>query len=464
MVRPRVLVAEDEEALRDSLSRILAGRFEVVTAQDGRRALDLGLAADFDVVVSDVGVPGLDGVALLRELKRAKPDLEVVLVAANGEVHRAVEAMKEGAYDYLREPFEPDEALLTVVRAAERKSLREQARALTTLRGSSGKLDRLVGKSAAMQHAFESLVRASASDAPVLITGERGSGKELAARAVHASSARSAGPFVSVRCGAVPEHLLESELFGHARGAFIGAETDRRGLFEEAHGGTLYLDEIGALPPFVQVKLCQALDRHAIRRLGEDVDHEVRTRVVAATDEDLAPAIAAGSFRGDLFYRLCVLPIRLPPLRERMGDIPALARALLERLAGEYGLSVEGFTQDAMAAMLRYLWPGNVGELENAIERALIVTDGARIPLEALPEQVAFGASVQPPDAELGCLAYRAALDAARDRASHQYLAALMRRHEGSVTRAAETAGVERETLHRLLKRHGLRSDDFRRR
>ncbi|MBK8998938.1 MAG: sigma-54-dependent Fis family transcriptional regulator [Myxococcales bacterium] len=460
MKKPRVLVADDKDTILGLFGRILSDRFEVVTATDGQRALALALNDEFDVVVSDIRMPGADGFTVLRELKRAKPEVEIVLMTAFGSVEKAVEAMKEGAYDYLAKPFDPDEALLTIERAVERKRLREQARDLSAALGNIAHFDRLVGKSAAMQQLFELLERAAGSDATVLITGESGTGKELAARAVHAKSARKSGRFVAVNCGAIPETLIEAELFGHVKGAFTGAVGDRRGLFEEAHGGTLLLDEVGDLPLSMQVKLTRVLQEHSVRRVGESQERRVDVRVVAATNADLKAAVGAGRFREDLFYRLNVFPVRLPPLRERREDIPVLAAHFVDRHRGRYGGGVDGFAPEALSALVRHDWPGNVRELENAIERALAVIDGPRIPLEALPEEIA--AQGRPRLAgDLGRLTYREVVDIARDRVSREYLVALMREFEGSVTHAAERAGMERETLHRLLKRYGLRSDEF---
>jgi len=460
MSKPRVLVADDKDTILGLFGRILSDRFEVATATDGQRALALALNDDFDVVVTDIRMPGADGFRVLRELKRAKPDVEVVLMTAYGSVEKAVEAMKEGAYDYLTKPFDPDEALLTIERAVERKRLREQARDLSAALGHIGRFDRLIGKSDAMQHLFELLKRAAGGDATVLITGESGTGKELAARAVHSESARKAGRFVAVNCGAIPETLIESELFGHVKGAFTGAAGDHRGLFEEASGGTLLLDEVGELPLAMQVKLTRVLQERSVRRIGDSNERRVDVRVIAATNIDLRAAVAAGRFREDLFYRLNVFPVRLPPLRERREDIPVLAAHFLERHRGRYGGSVEGFVPEALSALVRYDWPGNVRELENAVERALAVVDGPRIPVEALPEEIATAGRPRLAS-DLGRLTYREVVDIARDRVSREYLVELMREFEGSVTRAAERAGMERETLHRLLKKYGLRSDEF---
>jgi two-component system response regulator HydG len=453
----RVLVADDKQNMPKLFRRILSTDYEVVAAEDGTRALALIAAGDFDVIVTDLKMPGADGLTVLRETRRLQPDAEVILMTAYGTVSTAIAAMKEGAFDYLTKPFEPDEAQLAVERALERKRLREQARDLRRALEGAVQLDELVGKSAAMQRVLELVRRAADSTATVLVTGESGTGKEVVARGIHRAGARRAGRFVGVNCGAIPEALVESELFGHVRGAFTGAVGDKRGLFEEADGGTIFLDEIGELPLVLQVKLARVLQERLVRRVGATEERRIDVRVIAATHKDLAAAVAAGSFREDLFYRLNVFPIHLPPLRERRDDIPALAAHLLARHARD----AVGFAPEALSALVRHDWPGNVRELENAIERALAVSDGPRIPLEALPEVVAAAARPRATTADELRLTYREAVDLARDRASREYLVALMRELGGNVTAAAERAGVERETLHRLLRRYGIRSESF---
>jgi len=302
--------------------------------------------------------------------------------------------------------------------------------------------------------------RAAQSDVTVLLSGESGTGKEVVARAIHSSGTRKDRRFVPVNAGAIPEALLESELFGHLKGAFTGATTDRRGLFEEAEGGTLFLDEIADLPLAMQVKLNRALQERTIRPVGATDERPVDVRVVAATNVDLKARVTSGLFREDLFYRLNVFHIALPPLRERREDIPALAAVLLERHAARAD-RIDGFTAEALSALVRHDWPGNVRELENVVERALAVSDGPRIELEALPEEVS---SALRPRATRGTethLTYREVLALARDRASREYLISLMRELHGNVTEAARRAGIERESLHRLLRRYAVRSEDF---
>ncbi len=462
MIKARVLVCDDKENIVKLLVRILPeDRFDVTTAGDGARALALLAASDFDVVVTDIRMPGADGMAVLREARARDPDVEVVLMTAYATVPAAVDAMRQGAFDYLPKPFEPDEALLVVERALERRRLRQQAADLRRALEGIHQIDNLVARSPAMTPVLALVHRAAGSDATVLVTGESGTGKEVVARAIHNSGDRGAHPFVAVNCGAIPETLLESELFGHAKGSFTGATSDHHGLFEEAAGGTIFLDEIADLPLPMQVKLNRVLQERKVRRVGATDERSVDLRVIAATNVDLKARVAAGQFREDLYYRLNVLAIALPPLRERRDDIPVLAAFLLERRGARRADAPGGFTAEALTALVQYAWPGNVRELENAIERALAVTDGPRIELEALPDEVAATLRPRITRGTESRLTYREVVDLARDRASREYLIALMRELDGNVTEGARRAGMERESLHRLLKRYGVRSEDF---
>ena len=347
MTRSRVLVVDDKENLVKLLDRILSAEFDVTTAEDGTRALALLSANEFDVVVTDIRMPGADGMVVLHETRRLRPDTEVILMTAFATVEAAVEAMKQGAYDYLQKPFEPDEALLVVRRAVERRQLRTQARDLRAALAGANRLENLIAESLPMRRVLDLVHRAAGSDATVLITGESGTGKELVARAVHRASTRCDGRFVAVNCGAMPDALFEAELFGYAKGAFTGATIDHTGLFEEARNGTLLLDEVGELPLALQVKLNRALQERTIRRLGDNVERSIAVRVIAATNVDLRTAVRAGRFRDDLLYRLNVFPIHVPPLRDRRQDIPLLAALFIERHRREG--QPDGFAADALA-------------------------------------------------------------------------------------------------------------------
>jgi len=419
-------------------------------------------------VISDIRMPGADGMAVLQETRRVQPDSEVILMTAFATVQTAVDAMKQGAYDYLQKPFEPDEALLLARRAAERKQLRTQARDLEAALAGAQRFQNVIAESPAMRRVLELVKRAAASDVTVLISGESGVGKEVVASAIHGAGERARQRFVAVNCGALPESLVEAELFGYVKGAFTGASSAHAGLFEEASGGTVFLDEIGELPLAMQVKLNRALQERTIRRVGDSAERPVDVRVIAATNIDLPAAVAAGRFREDLYYRLHVFPIRVPALRERKSDIPLLAALFIERhhRAGQ----PDGLTAEALAVLMQHDWPGNVRELENLVQRALVVSDGAKIPasaFDALGGAAAPGSSpgLSPGISGAGVrpetLTYRDMLEAARERATRDYLIAVMKDVGGNVTQAAERAGIERESMHRLLKRHGVRSDDF---
>ena len=460
--RQRVLVADDKENMRRLVARILEDTFEVEEAEDGARALALVATRSYDVVVTDIKMPGADGFELLAAVKAREPSTEVILMTGYATVPDAVRAMKLGAFDYLEKPFDPDAALAVVARAAERRRLAEAAR-LAAAPGEEDSFHALVGRSPAMRAVYRLLEKAAAVDATVLIGGETGTGKELAARAIHSLSARRERRFVPVNCGALPAELVESELFGHARGAFTGAAVAKPGLFQEAQGGTLFLDEVGELPLAAQVKLNRVLQEKEVRRVGETQATPVDVRVVAATHRDLREEVRGGRFREDLFYRLNVFTVALPPLRERPEDVPLLAAHFLDKHARALRRTLRGFSPEALALLAAHAWPGNVRELENVVERAVAVAGGEVVEPADLPPELAAGTAPAPPApaAALAALPYKDAVAGARDRVTREYLVALLTEFGGNVTRAAERAGVERESLHRLLRKHGLRSEDF---
>ncbi len=450
-MRDRVLLVEDRAHLRALLARTLSASFEVDEAPDGATALTMLAAHDYAVVVSDVRLPDIGGERVLEAARRRDPPPEVVLMTAFAEVPAAVAALRAGAYDYLAKPFEPDDLARVVSRAAERWALVGRARLLeAALDEQTG----LLGVSAPIGAVRRMVERVGPLPVGVLLTGESGTGKEVVARELHRLSGRPR--FVPVNCGAIPENLLETELFGAARGAFSGATADRRGLFEEADGGTLFLDEIGELPLALQVKLNRALEEGEVRRVGETRARPVDVRVVAATLRDLEAMVAEGTFRADLLYRLRVVRIQLPPLRDRVEDIPILAARFLQVAAARYRGRPLRLDPDALAALERWSWPGNVRELRHAMEHAAVLAGGDVVTLADLPDELRAAA----PAAEAGT--YRDAVERARDRAGRDYLTALLRRTGGNVTRAAEEAGVERETLHRLMRRHGVEAGRFR--
>jgi len=460
----RILVVDDKENLRRLLGRVLADAYAVEEAEDGARALALVATRPYDVVLSDIRMPGADGFELLAAVKARAPATEVVLMTGYATVADAVRAMKQGAFDYLEKPFDPDAALAVVARAAAHKAAGDAARRAEPP-GAAGGFHALVGGSPRMRDVYALLEKAAAVDATVILLGETGTGKELAARAIHYHSARRERRFVPVNCGALPGELVESELFGHARGAFTGAAAARPGLFEEARGGTIFLDEVGELPLAAQVKLNRVLQEREIRRVGDNTPIPVDVRVVAATHRDLRAEVRAGRFREDLFYRLNVLAVTLPPLRERPGDVPLLAAHFLAKHARALRRKLDGFAPEALLRLEGHAWPGNVRELENTVERAVAVSGGPVVTTADLPPEIAGAEPASPSEpaapAALAAMPYKDAVEAARDRVSREYLVALLTEFAGNVTRAAERAGMERESLHRLLRRHGLRSDDF---
>ena len=385
----RVLVADDEENLRLVLRTLLRRHgYEVETAATGEEALSLVDTFGPDVVLTDVRMPKMGGLDLLQTLRAKGNEATVIVMSAYGNMDLAIEAMKAGAYDYVQKPFKPDEVVLTLRKAEERESLRRENRALRDEIRKEHRFEDILAKSPRMQEIFRTITKIADYKTTILVTGESGVGKELVARAVHHRSSRRGGPFVAVNCGAIPENLLESELFGHKKGAFTDAVQDRRGLFEEATNGTLFLDEIGELPLALQVKLLRVLEDEKIRRVGDTKDLQVDVRIVAATHRDLTAETKAGRFREDLFYRLNVLHIHCPPLRERREDIPLLIDHFLARNNARLGTRIRGLDTEARRLLYEYSWPGNVRELENTIERAMVLAESDQIVATDLSERI----------------------------------------------------------------------------
>jgi two-component system response regulator AtoC len=385
----RVLVADDEENIRLVLRTLLRRNgYEVEVASNGEEALKLVDSFGPDFVLTDVRMPKMGGLDLLSTLRAKQSDATVIVMSAYGNVEAALEAIKLGAYDYVQKPFKNDEVVLALRKAEEREALRRENRALREEIRKEYRFEDLLAKSGAMQDVFRTVAKVADFKTTVLIQGESGVGKELVAKALHARSTRASARFVAVNCGAIPEALLESELFGHKRGAFTDATSDRRGLFEEADGGTLFLDEVGELPLALQVKLLRVLQEETIRRLGDTKDVKVDSRIVAATHRDLAAETKAGRFREDLYYRLNVLPIVVPPLRARRDDIPVLMDHFVSRNNARLGTRVRGVDAEARRLLIDYSWPGNVRELENSIERAMVLAEGEWITAHDLPERI----------------------------------------------------------------------------
>jgi DNA-binding NtrC family response regulator len=389
MSKGRILIVDDEPSARTALAELLRHEdFEIETAGDGFKALGRLQESTPDLVLTDLNMPGMDGVELLRKVKEDIPELPVVLMTAFAGVETAVSAMRDGAEDYLTKPLNTDELLIVLGRAIEGAKLRREASELRGRLKERYSFANIVGASQEMQRVFKSVAQIAPSRATVLLTGESGTGKELVAAAVHQHSPRAAGPFVKLHCAALADSLLESELFGHERGAYTGADRKREGRFEQANGGTLFLDEIGEISLGTQVKLLRVLQEREFERVGGSQTVRVDVRVIAATNRDLKEMVAAGTFREDLFYRLNVINLTLPSLRHRPSDVPALAMHFLKRYAEENAKTVTAITPDALSQLTSYPWPGNVRELENVVERAVVLAEGDTIGLQHLPPEL----------------------------------------------------------------------------
>jgi two-component system response regulator AtoC len=451
-VTERILIVDDDDALRESLGLVLAAEgYEVAAAPGAEAALRELETSPPDVVLCDLRMPGMDGMELLPQLVRRLRGAPVILISAYGSSDLAIEAMKRGAYDYLAKPFQPSEVLLAIRKARERERLR-RAHALLERDVQRAVGERpIVAASPAMIEVLELVERAAEFKATVLLTGESGTGKEVLARAIHAQSPRRGEAFVAVNCGAIPETLLESELFGHSRGAFTGADRARRGLFVEADGGTLFLDEIGELPLALQVKLLRVLQEEEVRPVGESKPRKVDVRVLAATSRDLEREVAGGRFREDLFYRLDVVRVRVPALRDRREDVPLLVDHFLAHFRDALGKPVRSVSEEALARLRAYSWPGNVRELQNVLERAVILARSDRIGLEELPPAVARGEEPADPDRpELSLRRARRSLEADLIRRALQATG-------GNRTHAARLLGISHRALLYKIKEYELK-------
>lgn len=444
---PAVLVVDDHSNMLRLMTKVLSEDARVITAHSGREAIELLARETVSVVLTDLSMPEVDGLEVLRASRRLQPNAQLVLMTAYASVPSAVEALRLGAFEYLTKPFEPEAAREAVLRAIGRvHGLAAQ--------DSDELLPGMIGISSKMRDVATLVRRFAPSGATALLLGETGTGKERIARAMHQLSSRAEMRFVAVNCAAIPADLLESELFGSARGAFTGASRDRAGLFEEATGGTLFLDEIGEMPPALQAKLTRVLEERAVRRIGEARERSVDVRIIAATHRDIEGMANSGAFREDLWYRLNVATIQIPPLRERPEDIELLALRFLQEFSSKEGAETSGFTPLAMSALLSYAWPGNVRQLRAVVERASLVCAGQRVDLGHLPVQL----NEPPPmgsGVDLAGLSWTKALQEARASAARYYLEEVLRRHGGNVANAAAHAGVERESYYRLLRRFG---------
>ncbi|HEY3351927.1 MAG TPA: sigma-54 dependent transcriptional regulator [Polyangia bacterium] len=442
----RVLVVEDDRVARDLLCEILAAeRYEVVSVGDGASAIALMHDRSFELCVTDVRMEGAGGMEVLAAFQEQSPQTPVILITAFGDVAGAMAAIQKGAYDYVSKPFNVEELKVTVGRALERRRLLDENRALKRDLASKYRIENIVGASPAMLEVYKLVARVAPTTATVLVVGESGSGKELVARAIHTHSLRAQAPFVAVNCTALTESLLESELFGHAKGAFTGAVVAKKGLFEEAHGGTLFLDEIADIGGKMQAQLLRAIQEGEIRRVGGSEPVKVDARIVAATNRDLEAEVRAGRFREDLFFRIHVVTLKLPPLRDRQSDIPLLVEHFLAKYASREGHAHAGIAPEAMTLLSRHPWPGNVRELENAIERALTLAEGGMILPSDLPPEV-VGSSGARPQHLYDDRPTLAELE-------KRYIDLILQETGGNKKRAAEILGIDRRTLYRSLGR-----------
>jgi two-component system response regulator GlrR len=450
-VQERILVVDDDQNLLHLLKmRLMAMGFIVTTCTSGEDAIVIAQKEVFDLAITDLRLPGQDGLAVMEELLLINPGLPVLVLTAHGSIPSAVEAMRKGAYGYLTKPFEVTELKIYIDKALTQQRMSREIQRLKSLVKELYGLENVVARSAKMQILLQQVGQVADTDTTVCITGETGTGKEVIARVIHCNSKRARGPFIAVNCGAIPDNLFENELFGHVRGAFTGAVGAKRGLFQSAGGGTLFLDEIGEMPLPLQVKLLRAIQEREIREVGAEYARKVDVRIITATNRDLRDAVKAGRFREDLYYRIQVVPLHVPPLRERRDDIPPLAQHFLDQCAARMNKQIRGFTRDAMQKLMVHSWPGNVRELENVIEKAVVMDDQDMIPVDLIPPLSQSGEGQLRP------------LTEAREEFEQNYLKELLKATSGNISRAAHIAGRYRADFYKLLKKYGLHPSDTR--
>jgi DNA-binding NtrC family response regulator len=444
---PRILVVDDEKAMRESLNDWLKeDGYQVGLAESGNKAIDMARNDPWEVILLDLKMPGMNGLETLKKLKEVRPDAEILMMTAYATVDTAVQAMKEGAFDYLVKPFDPDEVEMLIQKIVAHRDLVLENILLRKKLEETYQFDEIIGKSDVMQEVFELITRVAPTDSTVLITGESGTGKELIARAIHGNSNRCYMPFIAVSCGALPDSLLESELFGYEKGAFTGAEHTKKGRFEMAHKGTLFLDEIGDISLKTQVDLLRVLQQKEVQRLGGEDVVEVDVRIIAATNRDLSMAIRENRFREDLYYRLNVITVKIPPLRERKEDIPLLADAFLRKYCLEMNKEERRIGSSALKLLMDYDWPGNVRELENIIERALVIGQADEISPDDLP----FSSK------ELGPEAFPKSLKMMEK----IHIQRILEATGWNITRAARDLGIDRQTLYNKIEKYEIRRGD----
>ncbi len=458
--RARILVVDDEEIVLKSCLRILGSDFQVDTATNGPDALRRVEERPYDLVILDIMMPEMDGIEVLQRIKEAHPDIDVVMITGLAEINIAVRAMKLGAFDYLPKPFEPDQLKLVLERALERRRLVQENLNLKSAVSSKYRFENIIGASPAMQGVYRLIAQCAPTNSTVLITGESGTGKELIARAIHYNSLRKDRPFVAVDCNSLTETLLESELFGHVKGAFTGAISNKRGMFEVADGGTLFLDEIGNISLQTQAKLLRVLQEREFRAVGDTRTQTTNIRLVTATNKDLKAMVAEGSFREDLYYRINIFPIHMPPLRERREDIPALAFHFLNEFRGELGKEVTEISEGAMNALVNYEWPGNVRELENTVHRAMILATSKvirRAHLANIIEATGLPDLEVPHTSDELKRLKKVAREKSVEELEKRFVLEALRRNGWNVTRSAEETGMQRPNFQALMKKYQIR-------
>lgn len=456
MPKQRILVIDDEEDMLENCSRILDRLgYEALLESDGGKGVVRFEQEHPVVTLTDLRMPGMDGLEVLRTIRRIDPEALVILFTAFATVETAVEAVKEGAFDYIPKPFSADQLQVVIERALTQRRLLDENRRLREQLTETYRFENIVGRSRPMVQVYDLIKKVAASEANILIVGESGTGKELIARCIHANSSRAARAFIPIDCASLPEHLLESELFGHEKGAFTGAIATRRGLFEEANGGTSFLDEVGDIPLPLQAKLLRVLQERQVRRVGGNRFTDVDVRVICATHQNLADMVQQGNFREDLYYRLNVISLPLPPLRDRPGDTPLLAYHFLRKYAAQSGKKVKAIAPETLELLEAYPWPGNVRELQNVIERAVVLAEGEMVTPAELPANLRLPQKV-PAAMVADHLGLKKAKRQWVEAFEREYLITLLKKHQGNISQAAKTAGVDRKTIHRLLKRYRI--------
>ncbi len=465
MTVQHLLIVDDEPDMLNLLKRSLAPelRCEVDTASSGEVALAMINATDYDLVLADIKMPGISGLDLLERIKSDRgEEITVVMMTAFGHIDMAVEAMKRGAYDFITKPFDHDALVMRLEKAFERSRLLKENIRLHHECSSTDMFQEMVGKSRSMQRVYETVRMVAKNDLTVLITGESGTGKDLTARAVHALSNRSKRPFIAVNCPTVPEHILESELFGYKKGAFTHATRNRKGMFQEAHTGTIFLDEIGDITPTIQTKLLRVLQEKELKPLGDSRPIRVDVRIIASTNQDLQQKIRTGEFREDFYYRLNVLPIRLPPLRERPEDIPLIANHLLEKHCVKLKKPLKKFSEELICAFVGRRWEGNVREMENMILQGILFSTGEEISLKDVglePKVPPLGMVEMTPFLDLP---YKDAKESNLKRFNAAYIGNVLSQNNGNVTHAARACGLERQALQQIMRRYGITAQPYR--